>query len=86
MKRTTTLALFVFVASLAKATLNYSEPDLDLTVTVAQSTLDAGDSFEVLPPPQLPQPDWLEPADATIIMYTFAGETEALWIELFHER
>lgn len=92
MKKTTTLAVFLFVSSFADATLNYPEPGLDLTVPLQESALDGGTPFEVVLPADLPQPGWIEPANATIVEYDFAADPDApnaapcAWIELFHER
>jgi hypothetical protein len=93
MKKTMTLALFVFAASLANASLNYSDPGPDLTVDLPETVLDQGDSFDITTPSVLPQPDSIEFADATIVKFISAEDPLApdappltAWLELFHER
>ncbi len=90
--KTTALALFLFASSFASASLNYSEPELDLTIPLQESAFDSGTAFEVILPADVPQPGWIEPANATIVEYDFAADPNATdaapcaWIELFHER
>jgi hypothetical protein len=89
MKLLTTLALFVFTASLANASLNYSGPEVDWSDPDADSSMDAGDFFATLPP-DLPEPGSIE--DPNVVKCVFEEDPDAhdtapgVWIELFHAR
>lgn len=97
-----TLAIFVFAAPLATASLNFSDANLDLSVNWSESGLDLPsftmDSMEqpgelelAAALPDLVQPD-VEDPNATIVKYAFAEDPDSpdsapyAWIELFHPR
>jgi hypothetical protein len=90
MKLSTTLALFVFAASLANATLNYAGPEVDWSDPYADSSMSAGDFFAATPPPDLPEPGSIE--DPNVVKCVFEEDPDAhdpaagVWIEVFHAR
>jgi hypothetical protein len=91
MKIRTTLALLVFAASLANATLAYIPPEIDWSVPLSES-LDSGDLTIALSA-DAPPPDSFDPQDANIVKYIspedpLAPDSPPLttWIELFHQR
>ena len=91
MKIRTTLALIVFAASLANATLAYIPPEIDWSVPLLDSlesvdvglALSAGSS----------QQDAIEPEGTNVVKYVSPEDPLApdaapmtTWLELFHER
>lgn len=89
MKLQTTLALFVFGASLANATMEYTVPTLNLAVPLSDFSLTEGDLLGTAGPlPDLLQPDTIEAPNATIVRFAFGDDPDApyAWIELFHQR
>jgi hypothetical protein len=90
MKILMTLALFVFAASLANATPAYLPPEIDWSISLAES-LDDGELAIALSAE--PEPDSFEPQDDNIVKYISPEDPLApdappltAWIELFHQR